>query len=220
MMSEKRRPSVRRVAGSETLPQRDSTWIGVDPGGSGNFGLAILDSNGAAQTFCVDCADEAVAKVLKHVPGTPAGVGVDAPLWWSSGRSGDRLADQWLRKRYSLSGGQVQTVNSLRGAALAQGMMFAQRIREHFPSIQITESHPKALLFAHGGIEWSAFAVKYSVSSTHKTEHERDALISAVVAREGFEGRWRNDLSKTRHECEQDTEQFWLAPIHYYWPET
>jgi hypothetical protein len=28
--------------------------------------------------------------------------------------------------------------------------------------------------------------------------------MSAVAAREGFEGRWTIDLSENRHQCEQD----------------
>jgi hypothetical protein len=42
--------------------------------------------------------------------------------------------------------------------------------------------------------------------------------MSAVTAREGFEGRWTIDLSKNRHECEQDPSSYWLAPMHYFWP--
>jgi hypothetical protein len=63
----------------------DQVWIGADPGGKGNFGLAILESNASASTYCVDCTDEAIQIVVKRVNSTPSGIGVDAPLWWSSG---------------------------------------------------------------------------------------------------------------------------------------
>jgi predicted nuclease with RNAse H fold len=204
------------------LNRKDSVWIGADPGGKNNFGLAILHSDGSARTFCVDCTDEAIQVLLQHLHTTPTGVGVDAPLWWSSGRSGDREADQWLRKRYHFSGGQVQTANSLRGAALVQGAMFVQRIRDHFPGIGITETHPKAVLKALGIQSLGAFAAHFRLNMEIKDgqEHERDALISAVAAREGFERRWLNDLSASRHPSEQDPSLFWLAPIHYYWPDS
>jgi predicted nuclease with RNAse H fold len=153
------------------------------------------------------------------VKSTPAGVGVDAPLWWSSGRSGDRQADQWLRTKYGFSGGQVQTANSLRGAALVQGAMFVQRMREHFPGLGVTETHPKAVWKALGMKSWDAFAKRFAVTVEIQGEHERDAVISAVSAREGFEGRWLNDLGRTRYPSEQDPSTFWLAPIHYFWPE-
>jgi hypothetical protein len=50
-------------------------------------------------------------------------------------------------------------------------------------------------------------------------EHERDAILSAVAAREGFEGRWSNDLALNRLQSEQDPRSYRLAPIHYFWPE-
>lgn len=196
-------------------------WIGADPGGKRNFGLAILRSNGSVKTYCVNCADEAVQIVVEQVNSKPDGVGVDAPLWWSSGRSGDRQSDQWLRTRYGLPGGQVQAANSLRGAALVQGAMFVQRMREHFPGISVTETHPKAVWKALRMKSGSAFAKHFGVAAkiTDDQEHESDAVISAVAAREGFEGRWLNDLGTTRYASEQDPSTFWLAPIHYFWPE-
>lgn len=146
-------------------------------------------------------------------------MGVDAPLWWSSGRSSDRLADQWIRKEYRLTGGQVQTANSLRGASLVQGMMFVQRIREIYPDIRVTETHPKATWVALNLENWIDVSNRFSVNVPVQSEHERDAIISAVAAREGFEGRWKSDLSKKRGASEQDPSNFWLAPIHYYWPD-
>lgn len=200
---------------------KESIWIGIDPGGEGNFGVAILFQDGRAETFCVDCADEAVTQVVDALLGAPSGIGIDAPLWWSSGRSSDRLVDQWLRRSYGLAGGNVQAANSLRGAALVQGVMFAQRMREKFPDIKITESHPKAIWAAMRIVKWSDFAIQYglTVDIAGAQEHERDAIIAAVCAREGFEGRWPNDLRKQRHASEQDPATYWLAPVHYFWPE-
>jgi predicted nuclease with RNAse H fold len=197
----------------------DKIWLGADPGGMGNFGIAILRSNGSTRTFCADCADEAIQVVIKHLSSVPAGVGVDAPLWWSSGRSSDRKADRWLRTKYNLTGGQVQTANSLRGAALVQSLMFVHRLRERFPGVNITETHPKAVLVALRMEDWSSFSQYFSVAPESRNEHERDAVISAVAAREGFEKRWKNDLSRSRDASEQDPSSYWLAPIHYFWPE-
>jgi len=196
-------------------------WIGADPGGTGNFGLAILKSDGSAHTCCVNCADQAIDVVKERVKIHPAGVGVDSPLWWSSGPSGDRQADQWLRRTYGLSGGQVQTANSLRGAALVQGAMFVHRVRQLFPNVGVTETHPKAVWTALKVDNWDSFSKQFLVNVTihNEQEHERDAIISAVAAREGFERRWLKDLSTARHPSEQDPSQFWLAPIHYFWPD-
>jgi predicted nuclease with RNAse H fold len=199
----------------------DRVWIGADPGGNGNFGLAILGFDGSVNTYYVDCTDEAIRIVVQRVNSTPAGVGVDAPLWWSSARSSDRQADQWLRTKYGLPGGQVQAANSLRGAALVQGAMFVQRMREHFPNVGVTETHPKAVWKALKMKSGSACLKHYAVRVKLRDdqEHESDALISAVAAREGFEGRWLNDLGRIRYPSEQDPSTFWLAPIHYFWPE-
>jgi len=191
-------------------------WVGADPGGAKNFGLCLL-SGGEVRTWCVNCADEAVELVVEQCTDAPLGVGVDAPLWWSSGRSSDRLADQWIRRRYKLSGGQVQSVNSLRGAALAQGMLFVDRLREPFPNVPVTESHPNAALKALG-MEWGQFCAAFGVPEACDSKHERDAIIAAVSAREGFEGRWNRDLSESRHHSEQDPQRYWLAPVHYFWP--
>lgn len=198
---------------------KNKIWIGADPGGQNNFGLAILESNGSACTFCVNCADEAIDVVKTHVKVQPDGVGVDAPLWWSSGRSSDRQADQWIRSKYGLTGGNVQTANSLRGAALVQGMMFIHRVRQLYPHIGVTETHPKAVLVALKTDRWDAFSIRFSVYVSIRSEHERDAIISAVAAREGFEGRWKSDLSINRGVSEQDPSDYWLAPIHYFWPD-
>ncbi len=195
-------------------------WIGADPGGLGNFGVAILQG-GQVITKCVDHTDAAVQFVCSVISKTtPAGIGVDAPLWWCSGRSSDRRADQWIRETYGLSGGQVQTANSLRGSALVQGALFVERMREKYPDVPVTESHPKALLVAIDSPSWDKVCEKYQLDfdGKVKAEHERDAALAAIAAREGFEGRWTIDLSKNRLTSEQDPSAYWLKPVHYYWP--
>lgn len=192
----------------------DNLWLGVDPGGENCFGVAIVGAN-AQWTACVSCAEAAVQRMTERTQNTPPGAGVDAPLWWSAGPSGDRSADRWLRKRYKLSCGQIQSINSLRGAALVQGAMFVERIRGAFPNIPVTETHPKPLLKAINS-NGKSFEERFSVRFDGMTEHERDALISAVAAREGFEGRWPHDLSADRHDFEQDPKSYWLAPVQYW----
>lgn len=211
----------RRFRSANKMTNEPAFWVGADPGGAGKFGVAILDEQGNARIRCVDCADSAVAFVVANLDRAPAGVGVDAPLWWSSGLSGDRAADQWLRDTYPLGLGAVQAANSLRGAALTQAAMFVQRMREIYPSIPVTESHPKVLLSVLTDGNWEAFADRFGINSPIGTgDHMRDALIGAVAAREGFLGRWPVDLSTKRLASEQDPSSYWLAPVHYYWPAT
>ena len=195
-------------------------WVGADPGGKGKFGLAFLDETGK-QLICdsVSSVDEAIAEIV--CKGAPLGLGIDAPMWWSSRETAGRRADERIRRKYTKYGmrsGTVQSANSLRGAALVGGAMLAFRIREKFPDTRITETHPKALLHALE-LDGTGFAERFEVSTGWNNEDERDALIGAVCAREGFEGRWPFDLACHRDDSEQDPFSYWLAPIHYFWPE-
>lgn len=94
----------------------DRVWVGADPGGIGRFGLAFLAVSGEMQCRTVSTVAEAAQQIV--AAGEPMGVGIDAPMWWSAGPGGGRRADERLRSRYGISSGTVQSVNSLRGAAL------------------------------------------------------------------------------------------------------
>ena len=191
-------------------------WVGADPGGKGSFGLAFLDASGGLCCASVSSVDEAVDRITLR--GKPLGLGIDAPMWWSTRSGSGRKADEKLRKKYSIPSGTVQSVNSLRGAALVGGAMLAFRVRQEFTGTRITESHPKALLLAFKFDE-SSFAKKFGISAGWSNEHERDAAIAAVCAREGFSGRWPADLALERHVSEQELQSYWLAPMCYFWPE-
>ena len=192
------------------------SWVGADPGGKGAFGLAFVDVSGAARCETVSSVDEAVQAIT--AVGDPLGLGIDAPMWWSACEGGGRRADARLRERYGIASGTVQSGNSLRGAALIGGALLASRLREAFPGLRITESHPKALLPALR-LDETRFADRYQIETGWCNEHERDAAVAAVCAREGFEGRWSTDLAKQRDRSEQNPRAYWLAPMAYLWPE-
>jgi hypothetical protein len=97
--------------------------------------------------------------------------------------------------------------------------MFVLRIREVFPDVPVTECHPKALLNAIARDSWDVFARDFAITATPSNEHIRDAIVAAVAARESFSGTWTHDLSDMRLPGEQDPRTYWLAPVHYYWPE-
>ena len=193
-------------------------WMGADPGGKGNFGLAFLDTTGKRlRCATVSSVDEAVELITST--GIPLGLGIDAPMWWSSCEGAGRKVDESIREKYGIHPGTVQSANSLRGAALVGGAMLAFRIRQKFPDTRITETHPKALLCALK-IDEASFAKRFGISPDWKDEHQRDAAIGAVCAREGFERRWLSDLALQRNHSEQDPFSYWLAPMHYFWPES
>ncbi len=195
-----------------------SVWVGADPGGNNHFGVCILNEGNELRTFLCDSADDAVSWLGDQLDDAPDGAGVDAPLWWSSGAGGGRMSDRWIRRTYGIASGTVQSGNSLQGAALIQGAMFVVRLREQYGGVPVTESHPKALIKALN-VNRDEFAERYSLARIDLTEHESDAVISAIAAREGFEGRWAHDLVRDRFDSEQDPASYWLAPIHYYWPD-
>ena len=176
-------------------------WVGADPGGMGSFGLACLDASRELRCASVSSVDEAAMRLVPK--GKPLGLGIDAPMWWSTRRGGGRKADEKLRKRYGIPSGTVQSVNSLKGAALVGGAMLAFRIRQKFPCTRITESHPKALLYALK-LDGPGFAERFGISTGWSNEHEQDAAVAAVCAREGFKGCWPTDLALQRYDSEQD----------------
>ena len=191
-------------------------WVGSDPGGRSAFGLAFVDVSGHVSCATVSSVDEAVRKIT--AVGEPLALGIDAPMWWSACEGAGRMADERLRKRYPNASGSIQSGNSLWGAALIGGALLASRIREEFPGIRITESHPKALLLAMN-LDEGKFAARFGVEMGSRNEHERDAVVAAICAREGFEGRWPTDLAEERGPLEQNPHAYWLAPMSYFWPE-
>ena len=180
-----------------------------------------LFPDGRVSSERYSCALDAVEWVARnHI--TPLGVGVDAPLWWSSGPSGARKADQWLRDQYPPARNSVMFVNSIFGGVLIQGFLFAAELRQRFPNLRVTEAHPKLLLHARGQ-EFKTVAQDFRLKVDPQTVHEenddrRDAILAALAAREGFGGRWKRDLA-----ClppilgEQGSTDRSLAPVHYWW---
>jgi predicted RNase H-like nuclease len=201
-------------------------WFGADPGGMNAFGVALLQPDGSFATEVVSSADEAVAWLDRKATSID-GAGIDAPLWWSSGPSGDRAADQYLRKQFKKSAGTVQAANSLRGAALVQGVMLAWLLRKRYPQLSITEAHPKALLktlaieIEHSNESWRAIASLFTLASHMPSkDHERDGVLGAVAAREGSSGRWTIDLAaRDRLPSEQDPGSLPWRPVSYWWPD-
>ncbi len=193
---------------------RNDVWIGADPGGTMNFGIAELFADGTTRTARVSSAREAA----EWIQGTPLGAGIDAPMWLSSAKRGDRKADVWLRRKYgNQSPGKVLAINSLYGAVLAQGAMLAVELRRRFAGLPITESHPGLFLRAQR-LSFTELLCRYGIQAEPGiSTHERDAVIAALAAREGFTGRWPRDLARERFLEEQDPDAYWLGPMHYWW---
>jgi hypothetical protein len=158
--------------------------LGFDPGGINNFGWATLhvDDVGGFLNLTTGVASntpEAVRNAAQSATSAPAGIGIDAPLFWV--QEGDRRVDSYLRDRVRAAGGHngtVNSVNSLRGACLVQGILTARLVAASWPSTIITEAHPKALLRLHAEAE--NFVINHLPPIPN--EHERDATLAAFAA--------------------------------------
>ena len=173
-------------------------YLGFDPGGKKHFGWSVcssIESNlKVIVTGIEDHAKGAVDAAIANIPekGEAIGAGIDAPLFWVV--DGERLADKVVRNAIKKLGapspqGTVQHVNSLRGACLVQGVLVVKLLCENFHSIEITESHPKALLYLLG------IANKYKspadvtigdlssyiiAKNKQISPHERDAVLGSI----------------------------------------
>lgn len=177
-------------------------WLaGFDPGGERQFGWCVVEAStelplSLHSTGVASNAAEAVNCVLKEIPSqnTLIAAGIDSPLFWSP--DGDRNADRVIRNEIknlgaSAPSGTVQHVNSLRGACLVQGALTAKLIRAAIPSINITEAHPKALLWLIGvatkrqpvkSVTMRELSEVIAFSRSDLSEHERDAALAALGA--------------------------------------
>ncbi|QLQ25266.1 MAG: DUF429 domain-containing protein [Dechloromonas sp.] len=192
--------------------------VGLDPGGENAFGWAVLECIGGAYRLAATGTETGVPAVFlaiqKVLPEAPVAVGIDAPLFWVA--AGDRLADQVVRRMVCAAGGSsgtVSHVNSLRGACLVQGVLAAIQAHKQWPTAQLTESHPKALLLV------SAAAREFAagLGSSGANEHERDAALAAYSANALVEQakRW-HDLVKL------ENSPFFPAgaPAAYWFPDS
>ena len=207
--------------------------LGFDPGGEKQFGWCVasgaadgklvLRSNGTA-SHAAGAVEMALREAQKC--GVIAAAAIDSPLFWNL--SGDRRADMTVRAAMRRIGavnlgGTVQHVNSLRGACLAQGMMAAHILRDKMPSLRLTESHPKALLWLLEvatpqrpvrEIRIDHLDKFIQCDSSALCEHERDAAVGAFAAWAMLNQRsgWRNLYT------DEDGVFAPVSPIEYWMP--
>jgi len=173
--------------------------LGFDPGGTGQFGWAVLECPAADIPKLRDAgtakhAEEAVSAAVDRLQADDdvVAAGIDSPMYWTP--SGEREADGIVRNAMRSCGarnvgGTVQHPNSLRGACVVQGPTAAILLRQCFPDVPITECHPKALVW----LLRIATATRHSRNLTPREfaslfqgsftcEHERDAILAAYSA--------------------------------------
>jgi hypothetical protein len=175
-----------------------SVLLGFDPGGRNAFGWCVVEDAPALPlairtTGVANSAEQAVAEALAGVAPheTVAAAGIDAPLFWVP--HGGRLVDQAVRdatRRAGGSGRTVQSVNSLRGACLVQGILAGILLRRQHPTLPLSEAHPKAYLWINGLVHRHRpmatvtlrELAEFHANGVGGVEHVRDAALAALSA--------------------------------------
>lgn len=191
--------------GQELSDGGPAVLLGFDPGGAeGNhFGWAVLRCKSIPPLEVIDvgqCSNardavQAALSVADRQSSRIAAAAIDAPLAWVPHEG--RQVDQRVRRQVAEAScpepaGTVQHVNSLRGACLVGGIMAAVELRRRIPTLLISESHPKALIYLlslangillpgqcklSGMSDWLA-----PVSTKAASDHARDAAIAGLSA--------------------------------------
>lgn len=205
--------------------------VGYDPGGNGCHGVAELRIRAGVptslETWTEACAEDVMQRVEQARP--LIALGVDTLTCWSSGKSGWRPADRWLKDRYPDVQRSVVTPNGLYGSMALNGMAVLIEARRVRPDLLITETHPKVLYSCFSnGLEYNyennrtamddLITAHLGLRIETGSEHEWDAALSAFAALKGVCGHWVHDLHALQ--AFVDERLVWpCGKTHYYWPE-
>ncbi len=204
-------------------------YLGYDPGGNGNHGVAAIDGR---QAWCdtMPTAKLAIDWFLQRCGDRePTALGIDTLTLWSTGPAGWRPADRALRATYPTVRNSIAAPNLLYGAMPINGIAVALELRKAFPKLRITETHPKVLYYALTGLAYNFAHHRDQMvqklldwgALDHcevKKDHEWDALLSAYAARQWATEKWQIDLHQLPASAEET-----LIPAHgteacYAWP--
>ena len=179
-------------------------FLGFDPGGGGGkrarkgkFGWSICrEVDGQLQRVKAGLAKEAwdaLDKVKSELEiynrqgnTRVLAAGIDAPLLWT--RTGGREVDVILRQALKNSefptralGGTVQSINSLQGSVVVQGILLVRCLwAAGWDSLLITESHPRVL--EHILPCTMVQCLTAGLNANRGENHKRDATLCAVSA--------------------------------------
>lgn len=203
-----------------------SVFLGFDPGGSQNYGVAKLVGSHVS-TKTVDTIEDAILWAIETCNGDlPVAAGIDTLLHWATGQSGLRAADKHLKEKYPEVIKSVIAPNSLYGAMTLGGMGLALELRKKWPEISLNETHPKILYHALSqqpyprkkiseAVEWFQEYTGCKHGQSIGNDHEFDAVLSAWSTRQALKERW-GDLALLPPT--QGQHIFPVSNINYYWP--
>ena len=206
------------------------TVVGYDPGGNCKHGLARATVRDGDIVCVTTKTLRTVADVFASIRDikTPLGIGIDTLTCWSTGHSGLRPADCWLRQRYPDVKKSVQAPNSIYGAMSVSGMALLVALRREFPDIFVTETHPKVLYYAlfkehydytvpNTSVMDKCLSRLLNVDIAPQNEHEWDAAISILPVVRRLHESWELDL----HALSTNSDERLVQPCgttNYVWP--
>lgn len=207
------------------------TVLGYDPGGNSAHGVAALYLlDGIPERVEVQTLSNA-SKVIAFFEERKADtvcIGIDTLTCWSTGPSGWRPADRFLRRTYPKIQNSVASANSLRGSMAINGAAVLLHCKEHLPELLVTEAHPKVLYwhltgrpyrYGHEKSQMDSFLSEFlKLKVETESEHEWDALICAAAAFKGRAGEWTLDL----HSEKPQPDELLIKPVgesRFFWPQ-
>ena len=207
------------------------TLIGYDPGGNSHHGLAILRVEAGQPSALAIETCVTVEEVLRRVEPIEdlLGAGVDTLTCWSTGPSGWRPADRWMRQQYPADVARsVTSPNSLYGSMSLSGMSVLCTLRQLDPTLPISETHPKVIHSVLWGCRYNyvrdaqgmdnTLAAVLGLAIHTANDHEWDAAVAAYSMLSALRGDWRYDL----HQLAPGPDERILmpcGPTQYVWPE-
>ena len=179
---------------------------GYDPGGNDRHGVACLTiANDVPTSIAFETvrnARSAIDWFLDH--GTLIAIGIDTLTILSTGDSGWRPADLWLREKYPIAKNSVVNPNYLQGSMALSGLAIAHEMRNANPKITVVETHPKVLYYQQTGRRYRysddqqvmnrELGCWLTIPVNTQTDHEWDAVVSTLAAFQWVMKRWTRDL--------------------------
>lgn len=203
---------------------------GYDPGGNADHGVAILtildERVTGVEHRCMNTAEDVISWLSQFTD--LCTLGVDTLAAWSTGQSGFRPADRWLRAHYPSVRASVVSPNGMYGSMALNGMSVLLALRAAMPNLPITETHPKVLYHALTEQKYNfqlnrdrmiaALSTWLGRPVAPDTEHEWDALLSAWAGFQHLSSRSWRDLHALPVSVGERV-VFPCGPVVYVWPE-
>ena len=203
--------------------------VGYDPGGNVKHGVAelIVDNGRPVQLSFATVRNAHAALDWFTIGEIPLAAGIDTLTILSTGDSGWRPADLWLRGKYPQVQNSVVNPNYLQGAMSLNGLAMISSLRGVSKSVLISETHPKVLYYCLSGNQHN-FQLNKVAMNEHLTQwigltvnttndHEWDATVSCFAVLEGMSRRWTTDLHQLPTVAGEELVQI-AGPSHFFWP--